>query len=250
MSSAGQASASAPSGKGLTPADKGLKLNAVAPRRAAYFDVDGTLTRTTIVTPLLWHLSKHLSYPLFVLWKCSLLLRGPYWLLLDRLSRDASNRAIYGCYAGMSLAELEQRSEACHRECIQPRLFAKGVERIRQLQKDGLDVVLVTGGLDFVLRPLARELKAALIAPSLCVVNGRCSGALNGSPLAGERKATALRAHAEANGIDLAKSLAFGDAFGDLQMLEAVGQPMAVNADTRLTKIALERNWPREDWRS
>ena len=221
----------------------------VATRRAAYFDVDGTLTHTTIVTPLLWHLKHHLSTPSFLFWKCSLLLRGPYWLLLDRISRDASNRAIYSCYCGMNLAELEQRSEACHRECIQPRLFPKGVERIRQLQKDDIDVVLVTGGLDIILKPLAKELGATLIAPSLCEVNGRCTGALSGPALAGERKAEAIREHASKNEIDLSKSFAFGDAFGDLQMLECVGQPVAVNADSRLTRIAAQRGWSRENWR-
>jgi len=44
-------------------------------------------------------------------------------------------------------------------------------------------------------------------------------------------------------GIDLAASSAYSDSATDLPMLEAVGRPVAVNADRALAKVAKERGW-------
>ncbi len=44
-------------------------------------------------------------------------------------------------------------------------------------------------------------------------------------------------------GIDLANSYAYSDSITDLPMLELVGNPVAVNPDRELTRIAREREW-------
>jgi len=216
---------------------------------AAYCDVDGTLAATTIVTPLLWYKRRLCSAPAAWAWLASLCVRGPYWLALDRSSRAASNRAIYSNYAGMDSARAKGLAGACYAACIQPRLYPQALARLAALRRDGARLVLVTGGLDFLVQPLAAELGADLIAPALEERGGAFTGALRGEPLTGEHKSEALRAHAAAHGIDLSQSYAFGDAFGDLPLLECVGHPVAVNADRRLAAIARSRNWQMEDWR-
>jgi hypothetical protein len=50
-------------------------------------------------------------------------------------------------------------------------------------------------------------------------------------------------------GIDLSRSFAYSDSATDLPMLEAVGNPVAVNADKELRKIAEERDWQIRDFR-
>ncbi|MCY3021858.1 MAG: HAD-IB family hydrolase [Planctomycetota bacterium] len=217
--------------------------------RAAYCDVDGTLTATTIVTPLIWYKRRLQSAPAHWLWLAGVPLRAPYWLLLDRFSRDASNRAIYSNYAGMSCARARELAVACYSECIRPRLLPRAQARLAALKKDGITLVLVTGGLDFILQPLARELDADCVAPALVERDGIFTGELRGPPLTGEHKADAIRAHAKANNVDLTQSYAFGDAIGDLLMLECVGHPVAINADQRLAAVARARGWQMEDWK-
>lgn len=218
-------------------------------QRAAYCDVDGTLAATTIVTPLIWYQRKLRSAPASSLWLASLCLRAPYWLLLDRISRAASNRAIYRHYAGLHAARVRELAGACYAECLKPRLFPRALDRLAALRQEDVRLVLVTGGLDFLGQPLADELSADLVAPALQERDGLFTGALRDGPLTGEGKADAVRAHARAHGIDLAQSYAFGDAVGDLVLLECVGHPVAVNADNRLAAIATERGWQTEDWR-
>jgi HAD superfamily hydrolase (TIGR01490 family) len=59
-----------------------------------------------------------------------------------------------------------------------------------------------------------------------------------------EGKAVAMRELAAQEGIDLAESYAYSDSESDLPMLEAVGNPVAVNPDRPLAAIAAERGWP------
>jgi predicted RNase H-like nuclease (RuvC/YqgF family) len=59
----------------------------------------------------------------------------------------------------------------------------------------------------------------------------------------GAQKATAMRELATRVGIDLSASSAYSDSATDLPMLEAVGRPVAVNADRALAKVARERGW-------
>lgn len=214
---------------------------------AAYCDVDGTLTATTIVTPMLWFRRRRNTLA-DKLWIASLPLRGPWWLMLDRLSRGASNRAIYSNYRGFNAAWMRENANACFEQCLKPRFHHVARMKLEELKQSGARLVLVTGSIDFLMRPLADYLGAELIAPGLLESNGKFTGAMNAPPLTGAEKSSAIRAHAEANGIDLAASFALGDAYGDCDMLSAVGHPIAVNPDSRLRKIAMQRKWEILAW--
>jgi len=47
---------------------------------------------------------------------------------------------------------------------------------------------------------------------------------------------------------NLADCYAYSDSQTDLPMLEAVGHPVAVNPDSALRAVAIERNWPIQDF--
>ena len=218
--------------------------------RAAYCDVDGTLTSTTIVTPLAWFKRNTQSSLGYRLWWASLLLRGPAWLLMDRIDRSASNRAIYSQYKGMSVSEVMALNERCYHECIKPRIFPRAAEWLREQREQGVKIVLVTGGLDFIMQRLAKDLDAECIAPGLLSDGDRFTGELNQPALTAERKAEAVRAHANRHHVDLANSFALGDAMADSAMLKCAGNPIAVNADTRLVGLARKYGWKVERFRS
>jgi HAD superfamily hydrolase (TIGR01490 family) len=58
--------------------------------------------------------------------------------------------------------------------------------------------------------------------------------------------------HAHAAALDLAENLSdawfYTDSFSDLAVLEAVGHPVCVCPDPRLSRIARQRGWNVEDW--
>src|SRR3954454_25356032 len=58
-----------------------------------------------------------------------------------------------------------------------------------------------------------------------------------------EGKAEAIRELAGREGIDLGESFAYSDGESDLPMLRAVGNPVAVNPDRELERVAREEGW-------
>jgi hypothetical protein len=54
---------------------------------------------------------------------------------------------------------------------------------------------------------------------------------------------------AEEQGIDLSRSFAYSDSITDRPMLELVGQPVAVNPDRELRRLAQQRGWKIRDFR-
>ncbi len=96
--------------------------------------------------------------------------------------------------------------------------------------------------------PLAELLGVDLDCAHLLVRDGRLTGDLQSPPAAGEARATLLQTYAERHGLDLAASFAYADAISDLPMLEAVGIPVVVNPDARLSQVAGQRGWRVERW--
>jgi HAD superfamily hydrolase (TIGR01490 family) len=75
------------------------------------------------------------------------------------------------------------------------------------------------------------------------IADGRYTGRPDGPFTYREGKAVAIREMAEREGIDLAASYAYSDSESDLPMLRLVGNPVAVNPDAELRRVALEEGW-------
>ena len=137
--------------------------------------------------------------------------------------RGASNRAIYRGYKGIDARWARNNAHLCFYECIKPRLFAPALARMDELRRQDIPIVLVTGGLNFVLQPLADYLGAELIAPGLREKNGLFTGEMDHSPLTGSSKYVAVCKHATHHRIDLT-------AADILRILEKMGPPSQCTA--------------------
>ena len=218
-------------------------------RTAAFFDVDGTLVKTTIVHYYIYFRRRRMSPLVGAMWNAVYLLKCLYSLALDRVDRGRLNVVFYRDYAGLPAADIRRQVGDCYRDVIQPRQFEQSAGCVADHKNAGRSVVLVTGSIDFLIEPLARALGAdAMVAPTLVEFDGRFTGELDGPPLGNEEKARRVRAYADNNDIDLALSHAYGDSIADLPMLEAVGNPHAVNPDKALAAIAKGRDWPICRW--
>jgi len=127
---------------------------------------------------------------------------------------------------------------------LAPLLFAEARELVREHQRRGDAVALVTSAATEVAEPLGRLLGADhVLASRMAVEGGRWTGALDVYAY-GEGKALLARALAEEQGYDLATSAAYSDSVTDLPLLELVGRPHAVNPDRALRRVARGRGWP------
>jgi len=218
-------------------------------RSAAFFDVDGTLVATTIVHYYAYFRRQTMRPFYHKIWYVGFLARCLVYLILDKIDRSWFNRVFYRSYRGMNAAQIHSLTEQCYRTVIAPKRFAQGDQRTAQHLDHGRLVVLVTGSIDFLIAPLARELGAThVVAPSLVEANGRFTGELDGPPVGEHEKARRVTTFAREHDVDLSQSYAYGDSIADLPMLELVGHPVAVNPDSALAAQAKRRNWPMEKW--
>jgi putative phosphoserine phosphatase/1-acylglycerol-3-phosphate O-acyltransferase len=84
----------------------------------------------------------------------------------------------------------------------------------------------------------------AVIATRYGERDGAYDGTLDGPFVWGKGKLEAVRAWAEAEGVDLGESYAYSDSFYDAPLLGAVGHPVVVNPDPRMRVLAVARRWP------
>jgi HAD superfamily hydrolase (TIGR01490 family) len=225
---------------------------------AAIFDVDGTLCATRSTTSLVWLRQRQSSPWQHRRWLASLAWRAPLVWAADRFSRDAADRLVYAQFAGLSGRRLQDDAERCCETVLLPSCFPAALVEIAAHRQAKRRLILVSGGLEVVLAPLARALGAEQLAQRLVADGDRMTGVhrsyavldgLTHPANQSERKAAALRCYAKSEGVDLRASVAYGDSINDLGMLEAVGTPVAVNPDRALARIAAARGWDTRRWR-
>jgi HAD-superfamily subfamily IB hydrolase, TIGR01490 len=216
---------------------------------AAFFDVDGTLTETNVLMPLIWLQRETLPRHRYWLWLCKLICHLPIYLVADQIDRSIFVTLFFRQYAGIPSEKARQWFWENFENSLKPRVYNDALREIQWHRERNHQIVLVTGGADFTVAPLARWLNADLLAAKLEEVDGKFTGRLVGKPLIGVGKADAIKTYAGEKGIDLQASYAYGDSVSDAPMLECVGNPVAVNPDRKLRRLAMERGWRIVQWR-
>jgi HAD superfamily hydrolase (TIGR01490 family) len=214
---------------------------------AAIFDVDGTIVGSNVVSYFAWLRMRELPAALRPLWLAGFLTKVPYYWGLDKLSRAHFNRAFYKNYAGWKPSRARHLGQESFAGFTLDRIFPEALQQLRDHKAAGHRVVLLSGALDFLLEPM-KDLADDVLCSTLAQENGAYTGELTGAPVAGEARARMLASFARRRGLDLTRSYAYADSISDLPMLEAVGNPVAVNPDRRLGTAAKARGWKVEHW--
>ena len=214
---------------------------------AAFYDVDGTLIKINIVHAFAFYASRHASLVASARNTVKTALSIPVFWAADKLSRKWFNEIFYRSYEGASEDRLVVLAEELFEDVILPNIYPRAKDLIEESRRAGVRQVLVSGALDFTMRPLARYLGVAdvdLIANQLEFVDSYATGKLKKPFVAGATKADIMRAYAKQHAIDLGESWAYTDSFSDYPMLAVVGHPTACNPDLRLRSLARSYDWP------
>jgi fatty acyl-CoA reductase len=216
-------------------------------RHLAVFDLEHTLMSSNVVDTYAWLASRHLSPSRRARFVADLARQGPSLLALDRRDRGDFLQSFYRRFEDAPLARLQEDSwELFHRQLL-TRSFPDGFARVRAHRALGHRTLLITGALDFIIEPI-RPLFDEVVCAVMGVKEGRLTGQLTTLPPIGEARAIVLADYAEAHSLSLEESVAYADSTSDLAMLEAVGFPVAVNPESRLSAIARRRGWHVEHW--
>ncbi len=128
---------------------------------------------------------------------------------------------------------------------ILPRIYPRMLEEVREHQDAGRATVIVSAAGQGIVETLAGvlDMDAGIGTPYAIGPDGRFNGELDGAFMYGRGKEEAIERFADEHGVDLAASWAYSDSVSDLPMLRAVGNPVAVNPDEELARIAGDEGW-------
>jgi HAD superfamily hydrolase (TIGR01490 family) len=215
------------------------------PNSAAFYDVDGTLIRINIVHAFAFYAARQPSLMRSARLTASTLASVPVFWAADKLSRKWFNELFYRYYEGLSRDRLEVLAEELFEQVILPNIYPRAADLLAESRRAGCRQVLISGALDFTLRPLARYLAVDdLIANQLEFSGGYATGKLARPFVGGATKPALMRDYARRRAIDLSDSWAYSDSYSDFPMLAVVGRPTACNPDRRLRQVARSYDWP------
>lgn len=215
------------------------------PRGLAFYDLDGTLVSSNVVTQYAWYVRRLPSRGESAWRLLRLLALAPVLLGAEAYSRRVFNQIFFREYQGMKQSWLAEHASELFEAVLDPRTFAGAAALFERDRVDGFRAVLLTGSLDFAIAPFARRHRIAeVVANSLVFRDGIATGELAAPIIATEEKRDAIVRLCREHGVDAAACRAYSDSLSDLPMLEAVGHPAAANPQAKLRRVALERRWP------
>jgi HAD superfamily hydrolase (TIGR01490 family) len=211
---------------------------------AAFFDLDRTLLRRSSALALAGAFREH-----GVIGRGQLA-KAAAWQLLFA-ARGASAETVRKAaedglmiLKGFAVADLRSLVSGAMEPVLKPLVYQEALELARGHRRRGEPTYIVSATLQEIVEELARELGFDGAIGSTCeiqdgIYTGRSLRAAHGAG-----KAAAIRELAAEQGYDLSVSTAYTDSHTDFPFLEAVGNPVVVNPDRELRRIAEERDWP------
>lgn len=131
------------------------------------------------------------------------------------------------------------------RELIAPLVLVKGRELVKDHQRRGHCLAIVTSTNAFITRPIADLLVIEHLLATQPEFDGECyTGRYVGEPCSGAGKVHWVNEWAGGLGLSLDDSWFYSDSHQDLPLLSVVDNPVAVDPDDKLRSHASLHGWP------
>ncbi len=128
---------------------------------------------------------------------------------------------------------------------VLPMITPKSRELLKHHKDQGDFLLIITATNAFVTFPIAKELGVDDIMATMPEeIDGQYTGKVAGTPCFQDGKVTRLKEWLESSELTLKDSYFYSDSCMDLPLLELVDNPVAVDADEKLTAVATAKGWP------
>jgi HAD superfamily hydrolase (TIGR01490 family) len=176
--------------------------------------------------------------------------KAAFWQLLFVLRGTSRERVRAASEEGLMLLrgftprQMQELVAESLEPVLKPLVYDEPLALVARHRERGEPSYIVSAALQEVVGVIAEDLGFAGALGTVCEVEDGVYTGRGIRSLHGEHKATAVRELAAREGLDLAASTAYSDSHTDVPFLEAVGNPVAVNPDRELRRLAAERGWP------
>lgn len=219
-------------------------------KKVALFDLDGTLVNAHLwlgmvkhhlktkenLFSVFWYLTSHMALAPF--WKMHLISTEKYY--------QSWGKDLAKLIKGIKLKRGKEIFDWLTDEYLLPALKKKVLERLKKHQEEGLLTILISGSFQDLVDIVANRLNIDFaIGTELEVVKDKFSGRIIPPLCLGQGKADKVKNFLSEKNlkINFKESFAYSDGIFDLPMLELVGNPVVVEPDKRLLKIAKNKGW-------
>jgi HAD superfamily hydrolase (TIGR01490 family) len=215
--------------------------------RAALFDMDRTLVRKETA-------SLYVRYQRDIGQATTLdLLKALYWAgqyTFGVLDADKVADKVMAKMRGMSESAFGLQFDDFYTKYVEKHVTDKGREAVAMHQARGDVCAIVTGATRYAAGPLALRLGIKHVVSSELEVDaaGQFTGRVVKPLCLGEGKLQRTEILAKELGFVLNEATFYTDSISDLPLLERVAEPIVVNPDPRLARVAKRRGWPIERW--
>jgi HAD superfamily hydrolase (TIGR01490 family) len=169
------------------------------------------------------------------------------WLFIQYRRHGSSGRHVEQAYPflkGAKRTALDTLAAVVFARRIRPRLDSVIVNRITAIREAGGHVIIASSSFRTILEPLASYLGISeLVTSELEFRDGATTGRVAGQPAFGDGKLSRILTWLDEHGLDPADCAFYSDSHHDLPLLQAVGQPVAVNPGKKLRHVARQAGW-------
>jgi putative phosphoserine phosphatase/1-acylglycerol-3-phosphate O-acyltransferase len=153
-------------------------------------------------------------------------------------------------FRGYDAPHMTRLGERLMRETLGGLLFPEMLEILNAHRRRGHTIAIASSALPFQVEPIAHDLGIEhVLCTRLERIGDVFTGRIDGAILWGPGKASAIRRFADAAGIDLGRSYAYGNGDEDIEFLSSVGHPRPVNPKPELEAVAAREGWPQRRFR-
>src|SRR5205807_4193269 len=144
-----------------------------------YWRVEGSLLDLTVVKPVAFFTWNAQTFSERLRRRGLIFLMAVLRPFLYSTNRKFATRVVHTALRGVTRDRLDLLGEEYFQSKLKPQLKSRGVQKVQELVRAGADVVLVSQGLDHLMRPLAQHLGVRkLVANRLEFRDGRATGRL------------------------------------------------------------------------
>ena len=209
-------------------------------KRAAIFDIDGTLIKNMSSERLFFKylVYKRIVTPRDILRYLKVSLNR--FINLEGLQLKENKHYL----KGKKVDAIFEIARNFFNEKISPHISKEALREINSLRDKGYTIILLSGTLSFLVDCFKNHCNADLgIGTKLVSDNGVFTGEISGIYAYDKGKVDIVKRLEKKYNIDLNNSYAYANQYTDVKHMRLMGYPIAVNASTRLHLYAKKNNW-------
>ncbi len=148
------------------------------------------------------------------------------------------------CLKGISETKLEELANFVVETKLIKNLRQSVINEIEFHKKQGAKIVILSAALPYICNPIAKHLHLDdVICSGMETLNNVFTGNPIGQICIGEEKEVRARQYCLDNSFELQEAYCYGDSYSDRFILSEVGNPVCVETDKGLMKLAKKVGW-------